>query len=843
MRDTFLIVDGNSLMYRAFHALPLMDHNGVYTNAVHGFLSMLLRCIRERAPRYCAVAFDEHAPTFRHTEYSEYKAGRAPTPDELRPQFDIIKEILSTMGLGVLSLTGYEADDILGTLSAQCTQRDIAALLLTGDRDALQLVSDDVTLLLTRKGISETEECTPARVQELFGVRPAQITDLKGLMGDSSDNIPGIPGVGEKTAVKLLSAYDTLENVLAHGDEIKGKLGEKVRDNAEKGRFSKYLATIRRDIPLSVRFDACQTQHLSDALPVLYQYGLNAIAQRIEKEHGGAPQPAMPQAPAFDPWQPLDAAVAAAMAKAGNVYAYLSEDELSLCCGTQRARAQLGGQTALFDLPGLAEDPLSDCAVLWRGSVATHDGKRLLHTLSSACQTLPDISYDTMLAAYAINPQEKSYVLSAFAEDDASGVAALKMRQQMQMRELGVEQLYQQIEMPLMRVLFDMEQEGFAVDGSVLRELGEQLSSRQEQLKADIYRLADAGEFNVNSPKQLGEVLFDHLGLKAGRKTRSGYSTDADTLEALRNEHPIIPCILEYRQVSKLRSTYIDALLRKLGPDGRIHTFFDQTGTATGRISSAEPNLQNIPVRTPLGREIRRAFVATPGCVLVDADYSQIELRILAHFSGDAAMIDAFRRGQDIHARTAAEVAGVPLDAVTPAMRANAKAVNFGLVYGISDFGLARNTGMSRKEAAAFIGKYFATYPGVRVFMDRAVKEGYETGMARTLFGRIRRLDELKSGNANIRKFGERAAMNTPIQGTAADIIKLSMVRVHDALQAGGFKARLILQVHDELLIEAPQAEAEGVAQLLRDCMEHVAELSVPLLAEVKTGSSWYETK
>ena len=390
-----------------------------------------------------------------------------------------------------------------------------------------------------------------------------------------------------------------------------------------------------------------------------------------------------------------------------------------------------------------------------------------------------------------------------------------------------------------------MEREGFAVDGSVLRALGEQLTAREEQLKSDIYRLANVGDFNVNSPKQLGEVLFgeDKLALKAGRKTSKGYSTDADTLESLRDAHPVIPCILEYRQVSKLRSTYIDALLRKIGPDGRIHTFFDQTGTATGRISSAEPNLQNIPVRTELGREIRRAFVASPGCVLVDADYSQIELRILAHFSGDAAMIDAFRRGQDIHARTAAEVAGVPLEDVTPTMRAHAKAVNFGLVYGISDFGLARNTGMSRKEAAAFIEKYFATYPGVRGFMDRAVKEGYETGMARTIFGRVRRLDELKSGNVNIRKFGERAAMNTPVQGTAADIIKLAMVRVHDALYQGGFRARLILQVHDELLIEAPQDEAGRVAQLLRDCMEHVAELSVPLVAEVKTGSSWYETK
>lgn len=845
MRDTFLIVDGNSLMYRAFHALPLMDYNGVYTNAAHGFLSMLLRCIRERAPRYCAVAFDEHAPTFRHTEYAEYKAGRAPTPDELRPQFDIIKEILSAMGLGVLSLTGYEADDILGTLSSQCAQRDIAALLLTGDRDALQLVSDDTTLLLTRKGISEIEECTPARVQELFGVRPDQITDLKGLMGDSSDNIPGIPGVGEKTAVKLLTSYDTLENVLAHADEIKGKLGEKVRDNAEKGRFSKYLATIRRDIPLQVHYDACETQRLADGLPVLYKYGLNAIAQRIEKEQSGAPAQPAAETIVFSDWEPLDAQTAAGMAQAGEVAVYVSEEELSICQGTRRARAQITGQTALFDMPGLSGDPLAECAAVWRGAVITHDGKHLLHALANAGQPLPQIAYDTMLAAYAINPQEKSYALSAFGDADASGVLSLRLRQQAQMKELGVENLYEQIELPLMRVLFDMEREGFAVDGSVLRALGEQLTAREEQLKSEIYRLANAGEFNINSPKQLGEVLFgeDKLALKAGRKTSKGYSTDADTLEALRDAHPVIPCILEYRQVSKLRSTYIDALLRKIGPDGRIHTFFDQTGTATGRISSAEPNLQNIPVRTELGREIRRAFVASPGCVLVDADYSQIELRILAHFSGDAAMIDAFRRGQDIHARTAAEVAGVLLEDVTPTMRAHAKAVNFGLVYGISDFGLARNTGMSRKEAAAFIAKYFATYPGVRGFMDRAVKEGYETGMARTIFGRVRRLDELKSGNVNIRKFGERAAMNTPVQGTAADIIKLAMVRVHDALRQGGFKARLILQVHDELLIEAPQDEAGRVAQLLRNCMEHVAELSVPLVAEVKTGSSWYETK
>lgn len=844
MRDTFLIVDGNSLMHRAFHALPLMDYNGVYTNAVHGFLNMLLRCIRERAPRYCAVAFDEHAPTFRHTEYEGYKAGRMKTPDELRGQFDIIKEVLSAMGFGVLSLTGYEADDILGTLSVQCSKRNVSALLLTGDRDALQLVSDDVTLLLTRKGISDIEECTPERVKELWGVTPEQITDLKGLMGDSSDNIPGIPGVGEKTAVKLLLQYETLENVLAHGDEIKGKLGEKVRGNADSARFSKYLATIRRDAPIEVHYDDCDANHPEKGVSVLYKYGLNAIAQRLGGERA-AEEAAPEKKREFADWQDITAENVASLTKGQTeIAAYMSEDTLSLAAGESRIKAQLGGQVALFDLPGMNEgDPVAACESVWQGSVITHDGKRLLHALREQGQKLPDIQFDTMLAAYVLNPQEKSYHLSSFADADASGVISLYEKQRAEMEKAKVLELYENIELPLLRVLYDMEERGFPVDTGVLQEIGTYLSNRENELRQQIYDLCGVGEFNVNSPKQLGEVLFEKLGLPAGRKTTKGYSTDADTLEKLKDKHPAIACILEYRQVAKLNGTYIDALIRKTEADGRIHTFFDQTGTATGRISSAEPNLQNIPVRTEMGREIRRAFVASPGCVLVDADYSQIELRILAHFSGDEAMVDAFKKGQDIHTRTAAEVAGIPMEEVTPQLRANAKAVNFGLVYGISDFGLARNTGMSRKEAAEFIEKYFATYPGVKGFMSRAVAEGYDTGEARTVFGRVRKLPELKASNANVRSFGERAAMNTPVQGTAADIIKLAMVRVHEALKKGGFKAKLILQVHDELIIEAPENEAAEVAKLLKECMESVITLNVPLIAEVKTGSSWYETK
>ena len=436
MRDTFLIVDGNSLLYRAFHALPLMDYNGVYTNAVHGFLNMLLRCMRERSPRWCAVAFDEHGPTFRHTEYAEYKAGRAPTPPELRPQFDIIKEILSAMGLGVLSLQGYEADDILGTLSLQCREKGMDALLLTGDRDALQLVDDEITLLLTRKGISEVEECTPARVKELFGVLPTQITDLKGLMGDSSDNIPGIPGVGEKTAVKLLDQYETLENVLAHSGEIKGKLGERVRENTEKARFSKWLATIRRDIPLEVHYDACEAHRMADGIPTLRKYGLMTIANRMAQELGvPAENEAEADAPQFADWEELTAEGARALCEGEkDVAVYLSEEELSLCGGEKRLRAPLGGQTSLFEMHGLGNDPMADCAPVWQRPIVTHNGKKLLHTLAVQGRPLPEIAFDTMLAAYVLNPQEKSYHLSAFADADASGVWALRQRQEKQMR-------------------------------------------------------------------------------------------------------------------------------------------------------------------------------------------------------------------------------------------------------------------------------------------------------------------------------------------------------------------------------------------------------------------------
>lgn len=845
MRETLLAVDGNSLMHRAFHALPLMDAGGVYTNAVHGFLSMLLKAMQELSPRYIAVAFDEHAPTFRHTAYADYKAGRRATPEELRPQFGIIREILSQMHLGVLSVEGYEADDILGTLSRKCRENGLDCVILTGDRDALQLIGDGTRVLFTRKGITESTLFDAAGVKAFFGVTPEQVTDWKGLMGDASDNIPGIPGVGEKTALKLLNEYATLENVLAHAGDIKGKLGEKIRDNAELARFSKDLATIRPTAPIAFDLDAFDASHMQDGLAALRKYQLNGIAGRLEKLAGdAAPAPeAAPEQEIVLETLATREAIAAFLEKTAGQPTALHVTPTRLTLATPGQGAEIALQQDMLSAGLLPEEAWDALRPALDRPLYVHDGKRLLHLLAGYHLPLPHFAWDTMLGAYLHNPQEKSYALSGFAREDASGVLQLAQRQRRALEEEGMLQLMQDVEMPLLYVLFDMEQSGFQVDAGVLRTLGAAFTEETEALKEQVYQLSGVHGFNLNSPQQLGKVLFETLGLKAGKKTQRGYSTDADTLESLLDAHPCIAPILKYRQIVKLNSTYIDALLRKMDTSGRVHTFFDQTGTATGRISSSEPNLQNIPVRTELGREIRKAFVAGPGCVLADADYSQIELRVLAHLSRDAAMTDAFQKAQDIHTRTAAEVYGVPMEQVTAEMRSSAKAVNFGLVYGISDFGLARNIGISRKEAAAFIARYFARYPAIKAYMDQAVRQGYDQGYAVTMMGRRRQLPELKAANANTRNFGERAAMNTPVQGTAADIIKLAMVRVHGALKEQGLKARLILQVHDELMIEAPREEEAQVSALLKRCMEEVAALSVPLVAEVKTGESWYETK
>ena len=854
MKDTFLLVDGNSLMHRAFHALPLMDAEGVYTNAVYGFLSMLLKVIKEENVQYLAVCFDEHGPTFRHTVYPDYKAGRRETPPELRQQFGTILSLLDGMGIRRYSLQGWEADDLLGTLSLKGAAAGAAPLLLTGDRDALQLVGGGTELMFTRKGISETIRFTPSKVYEEYGFTPEQVTDWKGLAGDSSDNIPGVPGVGDKTAVKLLQEYGTLESVLDNADKVKGKLGEKLATYADQARFSKELATIRRDAPVEFSLSDCALPDLKKGIPALAKLRLNSIIKRLDAEDGDGEASARPAVSRmeFEPAVILNsgAEIDAWLKESrehGDLCVYLSDAQISLArAGGKRAEIVLGGD--LLN-PGLdpAEALGALAAELAEGNAAVHDAKGLLRTMDRLGLPVPEhFGWDTMIAAYLLNPQEKSYRLAALCPDlpeDAGTLCALAAWQKARMEEDGMTRLMREVEMPLSFVLFRMERAGFTVDTDFLRDLGAKYLAEIGEKRDQV--VAAAGHtFNLNSTQQLGEVLFEEMNLPHGKKTSKGYSTSVEVLEGLRFDAPeIIEPLLRYRQLTKLNSTYVEGLLRLVDAKGRVHSTFDQTATATGRISSSEPNLQNIPVRTEEGREIREAFLPREGWVLLDADYSQIELRLMAHFSGDPALIDAFRKGEDIHARTASEIFDVPPEWVTPELRSRAKAVNFGLIYGISGFGLSRNTGVSRKEAAAFIEKYFRTYPGVKRFMDRTAAEGADKGYAVTLMGRRRYLPELRSPKAPVREFGKRAAMNTPVQGTAADIIKLAMVRVDRALREAGLRSRLILQVHDELLLECPPEEADRAAELLREAMEGAIELDVPLVAEVHRGMNWAEAK
>ncbi len=901
--ESVMLVDGHSLIHRAFHALPLLSADGAYTNAVQGFFAMLFKAIADYRPKALCVMFDMHAPTFRHMMYDQYKAGRKPTPEELRPQFPIVREILTAMGVTLCEMEGYEADDLLGTAAKLANERGVHAYILTGDRDSLQLVNGDTQVILTKTGISESLLLSPDTVKETYGYTPAQVPDMKGLMGDSSDNIPGVPGVGEKTALKLITQYGTLENVLSHADEIPGKLGERVRENRDLAALSKDLGTIRLTAPMKIDFADCGIEGMSAGEPVLHKYRLNRLAKQLAALFGAGeavspPKPAArPQAntpeafdlgsiPAFPAPRPPEAlsdpeaigTLAKSLAKEPSPVALqIGPSAVGLCARDGRRWYM----PVALDMThaGLYEDQILTALAPLLESVPliVHGAKALFHRLDELKLPLPAVAMDTMVAAYLLSPTSKSFGLAETlaalqkaggeteteetdeppkgrkapapvpppeqAAREASDIYALARKQRAELEFKGMLKLLEEMEMPLTRVLFFMEREGFSVDKAALEELGELFSAEIEQCRADVIELTGGEEFNVNSPKQLGEVLFDRLHLSSPAKKGKGgaWSTSASVLEAL--EHPAIEPLLRYRKLTKLMGTYIEGLSRLVDATGRIHTTFDQTATVTGRISSVEPNLQNIPVRSEEGREIRRAFVAKAGCVLLDADYSQIELRVLAHLSGDPAMQDAFVRGQDIHTRTAAEVNGVPFESVTPAMRRSAKAVNFGIVYGISGFGLARNIGVTRKEADDFIAKYFERYPMVKAFMDESVRRGYELGYAETLFHRRRELYELHSPNRNIRNFGERAAMNTPVQGSAADIIKLAMVRVQKELTAGGYGAKLILQVHDELVVECPVGEADAVSALLQRAMEQIVTLSVPLVAEVSRGHSWYEAK
>lgn len=852
-----IAIDGNSLMYRAFYAIKEMStRDGKATNALHGFLSMLLKLAAEN-PDYMAVAFDVRGKTFRHDSFSEYKATRKPMPDELAEQMQAIKPILRAMNICICECPGFEGDDVLGTLSRIAEKNGTATLIVTGDRDALQLINEHTHVLMTRKGITDTTEFDEAALLEQYGVTPSGIIDLKGLMGDSSDNIPGIPGVGEKTALKLINKYGSLESVLEHCDDEKGALRQKLNDNAELARISYRLATIDTNAPITVTLDDCafDTAKMRGAIPLLSKYELKSIISRLPSGDGpgGLAAECEPAEERIVIRSSDELSAFAVTLSKSEAFAIHISEELTIACDDSHVYAVSFAATLLEQ--GLNEDevfaalkPALESAAIKK---LTFDAKRLMHVLSRYGIELGGVAFDAMIADYLLHATRPSATLKALCTDtwgegsqyDAHSIFVLYPLMMKQLEEKALMNLYTDIELPLIGVLYDMERTGFKVDTDMLSSLGGDMSARIGELEAQIYDLA-GGKFSILSTKQLGDVLFVKLGLPPVRKTKTGFSTDSDTLEALADKHPIVPLIMEYRFLTKLKSTFIDGLIALVKRDThRVHTSFNQNVTATGRISSTEPNLQNIPVRTSMGREIRKAFIASDGCVLVGADYSQIELRLLAHIADDDIMIRAFCNNEDIHRRTAAEVFSVPPEEVTGEQRSAAKAVNFGIVYGISDFGLARNLGISRYRANEYINMYKERYKGVSTYMKQSVETARKNGYAVTLFGRRRDLPELKSSNFSTRSFGERVAMNMPIQGSAADIIKLAMVRVAKALRDEGLHARLVLQIHDELIIDCPVDEAERVACILSDCMQHAATLKVPLIADVAKGRSWYDTK
>ena len=867
----FLVLDGSSLIFRAFYALPgLSDSHGQPTGAIFGFSNMLTKLMAEQQPDLMVLAFDKSRHTFRTERYADYKGTRDKTPEELLSQFPLLREFAANMGIPFLEKDNYEADDIIGTLATQAAAKGYDVRVITGDRDALQLVRPNLRVLLTKKGISEIKDYDTAAFEEEYGFEPLKLIDLKGLMGDTSDNIPGVPGVGPKTASKLLLAYGSVENVLAHVGEVSGKkLKENLQTYADQARLSKELATIELHVPdlafaeedYRIQPDMEKMQAFCDdhELRAVWRnferlYGSAELALDLDGEENGAAA----QDLSYDLWDEAavkTAARAPYLAVSGifsGLAPFASLEGLAVVAGPDAEKAGfVARDSAAF--PALLQLLESDQQAVVFG----------LKRYDQAGLRGQKAFFDVELAAYLLEPERSKYALSelsqkylqeaapeSFDDEKAQAVWEAKAISRLypllgaKLEEEKLTHLMDTIELPLVEVLAGMEQNGVYVNRAHLAEKTEEVAGRLQTIEAAIYEMA-GHDFNLNSPKQLGVVLFEELGLPVRKKTKTGYSTNAEVLESLRLEHPIIEQILAYRLWSKLKSTYLDGIAGLIRTDtGRVHTNFNQTVTATGRLSSSDPNLQNIPVRTEEGRMIRALFEPGEGYdCLLSADYSQIELRLLAHMSGDENFIDAFKRGQDIHARTAAEVFGIPLEEVTPELRRHAKAVNFGIVYGISDFGLARNLHISRKEAGDYISRYFTRYPGVRAFMDKVVAEAHETGYVTTMFGRRRELPAIKSRNFNQRMLAERMAMNTPIQGTAADVIKLAMIAAYRKLREAGLKSRILLQVHDELVLEVKESELETVQAILHEAMEHVVSLSVPLSIDVHWGRNWAEAK
>ncbi len=861
-RPKVMVIDGNSLMHRAFYALPMLtNRKGIPTNAVYGFTNMLLKLIDEYKPEYIGVAFDKKGPTFRHEVYQEYKATRQKTPEELIPQFDILKKMLQLMGIAIYEIDGYEADDILGTFARISSEKDMDAYLVTGDRDALQLVSPRVRVVMTKKGISDVQVFDEDEIKQEYGLTPSQIIDLKALMGDSSDNIPGVPGVGQKTALKLLHEYHTVDGVLDNVQNISGKkLKENLIQYRDQALLSKKLATIVQNAPVDLNIEDCcfEIRYSRDLYAFFEELGFSSVIEKLgfQKEEGTKPNSGTGSKTVVDistEEQLKD--LANTLSNTEKIAILVGDEDITLADnGSKLYRINIDGSStgnglsydqAIKGLEQILENEQIQKIV--------YNGKRLILDADKCGVRVKGLAFDAYIAAYLLDPTAHRYSLSrlmysyAGVDTDAADAADLfKLSEKMgeQLDETQMLELYETIEHPLIYVLADMEITGFKVDREMLVKLGEEFSSEIETLTEDIYDLAGE-EFNINSPKQLGSILFDKLNLPVIKRTKTGYSTDAEVLEQLRPYHELVEKIIEYRQVMKLKSTYIDGLLNVIDPnDGRVRSSFNQTVTATGRISSTDPNLQNIPVKVEMGRRIRKVFVPTnEDYVLVDADYSQIELRVLAHISGDPTFIDAFLNKQDIHRRTASEIFGVPLEQVSPEQRNSAKAVNFGIVYGISDFGLSRNLGISRKQAQEYIDSYFARYPKIKEYMVRIVETARKQGYVTTLMNRRRYLPELKSRNFNIRAQGERLAMNTPIQGTAADIIKKAMNDVYAELKRRNLRSKLILQVHDELIIDTYKPELEEVKDIVVRCMENAMDLRVPLVVDVGVGTSWYDAK
>ena len=848
-----MILDGNSIVNRAFYGVrPLNAPDGRPTNAVYGFLAILQKLLEEQKPEAVCVSFDLKAPTFRHKEYEGYKAQRKAMPEELAEQIPMLKETLDAMGIRRYELEGYEADDILGTASAICERDGWDCVIVTGDKDSLQLISDKTSVcnVKTRMGQTETIVYTPERFREEYGFEPKLMVDLKALMGDSSDNIPGVPGVGEKTAMALVQNYGTIENIYAKLDslDVKDSVKKKLAQGKDSAEKSYWLATIVRDVPL--KFKPEENLWDRDYTPELYgifkSLGFNKFIEKWGLEPGSVPAGNTQEAKGLEHCAPLTAEETEELIKAVKsapwvaVYSLDGLDSLEICDGEKVYEAA-------WNRCGENYDRLLRAVFSPEVKKAGHNIIDLMGLLMKEGLSTEGFVFDTALAAYLLEATESDYaperISVRYAGRELSGaeaVFALYPTLDAKMKELGMEKLYYDIELPLCRVLSEMEESGFYVDRKALYDFGESLNAGINALQESIWSHA-GHEFNINSPKQLGAVLFEELMLPYGKKTKTGWSTNADVLEKLQDKHPIVKEVLDYRMLTKLKSTYAEGLLKVISQDGRIHTSFQMTVTATGRLSSTEPNLQNIPVRKELGAQIRNMFVAAPGMMLVDADYSQIELRLLAHISGDQAMKEAFLSGEDFHTVTASKVFGVPVEQVTPTLRSRAKAVNFGIVYGISAFSLAQDIGVYTNEAKAYMDAYLERYHGVRDYMKNIVESAKEKGYVSTIYGRRRYLPELKSSNFNMRSFGERVALNMPVQGTAADIIKLAMVNVHRRLKEAGLKARLILQVHDELIVECPGEEAEQVRDILTEEMENAAHLSVPLVAEAHIGHSWAE--